>query len=95
MHICTYKISIVSIEWNEAKQRQTGPVVKAVPGKTRITIRLGNAVLTWFREQAHAAGGASYQSLINDVLAHHVAAAREPLESTLRRIIREELRKAG
>src|ERR1017187_6871048 len=28
-----------------------------------------------------------YQSLINDVLTQHVAAAREPLESTLRRVI--------
>jgi uncharacterized protein (DUF4415 family) len=72
-----------------------GPVTKTAPGKTRITIRLDNAVLTWFREQAHAAGGASYQALINDVLVQHVAAAREPLESTLRRVIREELRKAG
>lgn len=72
-----------------------GPVVKTKPGKTRITIRLDNTVLAWFREQAHAAGGASYQSLINDVLAGHVAAGREPLERTLRRVIREELRKAG
>jgi uncharacterized protein (DUF4415 family) len=72
-----------------------GPVVRAMPGKTRITIRLDNAVLEWFREQAHAAGGASYQNLINNALAKHLAAAREPLESTLRRVIREELRKAG
>jgi len=72
-----------------------GPAVRATPGKTRITIRLDNQVLAWFREQAHATGGASYQTLINDVLAQYVATAREPLESTLRRVIREELRKAG
>ncbi len=72
-----------------------GPVVKAPAGKARITIRLDNSVLAWFREQAHAAGGASYQALINDALTQHVATAREPLESTLRRVIREELRKAG
>jgi uncharacterized protein (DUF4415 family) len=72
-----------------------GPVVRQAPGKTRITIRLDNGVLAWFREQAHAAGGASYQNLINDALAQHVKAAREPLERTLRRVIREELRKAG
>jgi hypothetical protein len=42
-----------------------------------------------------AAGGASYQALINQALVRHMEAAREPLESTLRRVIREELRKAG
>ena len=72
-----------------------GPVVSPEPGKTRITIRLDNEVLAWFREQAHEAGGASYQSLINDTLKRQIAAAREPLENTLRRVIREELRKAG
>jgi uncharacterized DUF497 family protein len=81
-------------EYDFSKAKR-GPVVKTAPGKTRITIRLDNAALAWFREQVHAAGGGSYQSLINDVLAQHVAAAREPLESTLRRVIREELRKAG
>ena len=71
-------------------------VVKTAPGKTRITIRLDNSVLAWFRQQAHASGGASYQSLINKVLATHVASAYvEPLETTLRRVIREELRKTG
>jgi uncharacterized protein (DUF4415 family) len=76
-------------------QAKRGPVVKSLPGKTRITIRLDNAVLAWFRQQAHAAGGASYQNLINEVLAKHVSSAAEPLESTLRRVIREELRKTG
>jgi uncharacterized protein (DUF4415 family) len=79
-------------DFSKAKR---GPVVKAAPGKTRITIRLDDAILAWFREQAHVAGGANYQSLINDALSQHVAAAREPLESTLRRVIREELRKTG
>ena len=81
-------------EYDFSKAKR-GPVVKTAAGKTRITIRLDNAALAWFRGQTHAAGGGSYQSLINDVLTQHVAAAREPLESTLRRIIREELRKAG
>lgn len=72
-----------------------GPVVKIGKGKTRITIRLDDDVLAWFREQVHKAGGGNYQSLINEALQRHVASAREPLESTLRRVIREELRKAG
>ena len=71
-----------------------GPVVPVEPGKTRITIRLDNAVLDWFRRKAHEAGGASYQGLINEALVRHAAATQEPLEGTLRRVIREELKKA-
>ncbi|HYA18297.1 MAG TPA: BrnA antitoxin family protein [Bryobacteraceae bacterium] len=72
-----------------------GAVVKPEAGKTRITIRLDNDVLDWFRKQAHEAGGGSYQNLINDALKRQMEAVREPLEKTLRRVIREELRKAG
>src|ERR1039458_4359170 len=52
-------------EYDSSKAKR-GPVVKTAAGKTRITIRLDNAALAWFRDQAHAAGGGSYQSLIND-----------------------------
>jgi uncharacterized protein (DUF4415 family) len=72
-----------------------GAVVPAAKGKTRITIRLDDDVLAWFREQAHRAGGGSYQALINEALRRHIAQAREPLEATLRRVLREELRRAG
>lgn len=72
-----------------------GPVVRVPPGKTRITIRLDNDLLDWFRAQVHRAGGGSYQALINEVLRQHVATAKEPLESTLRRVIRQELRRTG
>jgi uncharacterized protein (DUF4415 family) len=34
-------------------------------GKTRITIRLDNDVLDWFKEQVNVAGGGNYQTLIN------------------------------
>ncbi len=68
-----------------------GAVIKAGPGKTRITIRLDNGVVEWFRAQVHAAGGGNYQSLINQALVDHIATRREPLEQTLRRVLREEL----
>jgi uncharacterized protein (DUF4415 family) len=42
-----------------------GPVLPVEKGKTRITIRLDNEVLSWFRSQVHAAGGGNYQKLIN------------------------------
>jgi uncharacterized protein (DUF4415 family) len=72
-----------------------GPVLKAPPGKTRITIRLDDDLLDWFRKQAHAAGGASYQTLINAALREYVGAKRESLEATLRRVLREELPRAA
>ena len=64
-------------------------------GKTRITIRLDEEVITWFRGQVDKAGGGNYQSLINEALREHIARSREPLEATLRRVIREEIRRAG
>ena len=68
-----------------------GPVVPVPAGKTRITIRLDDDVLAWFREQVHAAGGGNYQTLINLALREFIAEKREPLEKTLRRVLREEL----
>jgi len=68
-----------------------GAVLTPSPGKTRITIRLDNEVLDWFRTQVHAAGGGNYQSLINAAQQQHVRAGRAPLEQTSRRVLREEL----
>ena len=62
--------------------------------KTRITIRLDKAVLAWFLRQVGEAGGGNYQTLINDALVEHIARKREPLEDILRRVVREELRRA-
>lgn len=72
-----------------------GPVIPVPRGKTRITIRLDDDVLGWFRRQVHAAGGGSYQSLINDALREFVATKREPIEAVVRRVVREELRQAA
>ena len=68
-----------------------GAALKAPAGKTRITIRLDDALLQWFRRQVHTAGGGSYQTLINAALREYVETKREPLEATLRRVLREEL----
>jgi uncharacterized protein (DUF4415 family) len=72
-----------------------GPVLKTPAGKTRITIRLDDELLQWFRKQVHAAGGGSYQALINTALREYVDTKREPLEATLRRVLREELPRAA
>jgi uncharacterized protein (DUF4415 family) len=73
-------------------QAKRGPVIPVPPGKTRITIRLDEDLIQWFKDQVHAAGGGNYQSLINVALREYVDKKREPLEETLRRVIREELR---
>ena len=52
-------------DFSEARR---GSVLPVPPGKTRITIRLDDDVLAWFREQVHAAGGGNYQTLINQAL---------------------------
>jgi uncharacterized protein (DUF4415 family) len=72
-----------------------GPVVAIPRGKTRITIRLDDDLLAWFRAQVERAAGGNYQSLINQALRDYVRRAQEPLEETLRRVIREELREAS
>jgi uncharacterized protein (DUF4415 family) len=60
-------------------------------GKTRITIRLDDDVIHWFRSRVATAGGGNYQTLINAALRDHMQQRREPLEDTLRRVLREEL----
>ena len=72
-----------------------GAIESTPTGKTRITIRLDDEVLAWFRDQVHAAGGGNYQTLINDALREYIQQRREPLEDTLRRVLREELERIG
>jgi len=78
-------------EYDFSKARR-GPAIRLAKGKTRITIRLDDDVLAWFKRQVHKAGGGSYQALINAALREHAHRREEPLEATLRRVLREELR---
>jgi uncharacterized protein (DUF4415 family) len=71
-----------------------GPVVPVPKGKVRITIRLDEDLVAWFRARVSEAGGGNYQSLINAALRDHLRRAAEPLEETLRRVLREELRRS-
>jgi uncharacterized protein (DUF4415 family) len=70
---------------------QRGAVLPPASGKTRITIRIDNEVLDWFRGRVHATGGGSYQTLINEALREHIQ--QQGLEASLRRVVREELRR--
>ena len=72
-----------------------GAVLRAPSGKTRITIRIDDDLLHWFKAQVHKAGGGSYQTLINDALRRFTESADQDLEGALRRVLREELPRFG
>jgi len=72
-------------------QGKRGAVDPMPRGKTRITIRIDDDVLDWFRGEVHAAGGGNYQTLINHALKEYVQGRKQPLEEILRRVVREEL----
>lgn len=74
------------VDFSRAKR---GAMVKAEPGKTKISIRLDNAVIEYFRAAVDRAGGGNYQTLINDALLEHIQ-HRSTLED-LRQVVREEL----
>ena len=80
-------------EYDFTKGRR-GPVVRP-RGKTRITIHLDDDVPEAFRERADAAGR-GYQTMINEALRQHLGQSSDRVDAeTIRRIVREELRKAG
>ncbi len=60
------------------------------PGKTRVTIRLDNDVLDWYKKQAQEHGG-NYQTAINAALREQMSAQDGALERVLRRVIRKEM----
>jgi uncharacterized protein (DUF4415 family) len=71
-----------------------GPVIRQ-RGKTRITIHIDDDVLEAFRERADAAGR-GYQTTMNEALREYLGRSGERVDAdTIRRIVREELRKTG
>jgi len=79
----------VSEDFSQGKR---GAVVRADPNKIRITIRLDGDIIEYFKRQVHDAGGGNYQTLLNDALRLYIQSEAEPLEDTLRKVIREELK---
>jgi uncharacterized protein (DUF4415 family) len=77
------------IDFSRAKR---GAIVKPEPGKTKISIRLNNLVLEYFRSLVEAAGG-NYQTLINDALLEYVH--RRSTLDIVRQAVREELAPYG
>jgi hypothetical protein len=77
------------------KKGKRGAILPAATGKTRITIRLDDDILEWFRGQADAAGGGNYQSMINEALRSIAADGPAKIETVVRRVVREELKRAS
>jgi uncharacterized protein (DUF4415 family) len=75
-----------NIDFSRAKR---GPIVTPQRGKTKISIRLDNTVLDYFRNVVDKAGGGNYQTLINDALLEHIH-GRSTLDA-MRQVVREEL----
>jgi uncharacterized protein (DUF4415 family) len=73
------------------RRAKRGLVREIPPGKTRITIRIDNDVIEWFKDAVDAAGGGSYQAMMNRALRDHISSRRDSIEATLRRVLREEL----
>ncbi len=71
-----------------------GAVIKQ-KGKSRITIYIDDEVLEDFRSRGDNEGK-GYQTMINEALREYLGKSEHSLdENTLRRVIREELKKAG
>ncbi|MGB5473574.1 MAG: BrnA antitoxin family protein [Gammaproteobacteria bacterium] len=78
-------------EYHFSKARRGA--VASGKGKTRITIYLDDDVLAAFRTLAEKSGR-GYQTIINEALGEYLANAPRPVDAaTLRRILREELKK--
>lgn len=75
------------------RRAKRGPVVASAKNKIKITIRLDERLVQWFKERVHAQGGGNYQTLINQALSDYILDQdSETIEEKLRRVIREEIR---
>ena len=74
------------LDFSKAKR---GAVIPSEPGKTKISIRLDNTVLDYFRTQVDQAGGGNYQTLINEALVVYIH--QQSVLDAVRQVVREEL----
>jgi len=67
-----------------------GAVAPPDSAKTRITIRIDNDILDWFRARVNDQGGGNYQTMINQALRSYMREER-PLKELIQEAVREEL----
>jgi uncharacterized protein (DUF4415 family) len=75
------------IDFTNAKR---GPVIPQEIGKTKISIRLDNRALEYFRGIVEKAGGGNYQTLINDALVEYIQ--QQSMLEAVRETVREEIK---
>jgi len=73
----------------EVNREEFSSALNAQLGKQRVSIMLDGSIIAFFKAKA---GERGYQTLINQAL--HQVMTGEQIESTLRRVIREELHSA-
>ena len=74
------------MDFSRAKR---GPVIPLEPGKTKISIRIDNSVIEYFRSQVERAGAGNYQTLMNDALLAFIQ--QRSVIDAVRQVVREEL----
>ena len=74
------------IDFSGAKR---GAVIPIDAGKTKISIRIDNAVIEHFRAQVERAGAGNYQPLMNDALLAYIQ--QKNVIEAVRLVVREEL----
>jgi uncharacterized protein (DUF4415 family) len=72
-----------------------GAVVPPSGNKTRITIRLDRDLVEWFKSRAEAQGCGNYQTMLNDALRTYTEHQDASLEKLLRKVVREEIKRAS
>jgi uncharacterized protein (DUF4415 family) len=55
-------------DYYDFSNRVKGPIMKVPEGKEKISIRLDQDVVAWFRAKVNGAAGGNYQTLINAAL---------------------------
>ena len=86
-HIGESRVRAIAMKPTDGLKR--GAIVKPEPGKAKISIRLDNAVIEYFRNLVDKAGGGNYQTLINDALLEHLH--RRSTLDAVRQVVREEI----
>ncbi len=85
----TSKLPRLRVGLKDVSRKVFAAAVNERLGKQRVSIMLDGSVIAFFKAKA---GERGYQTLINQAL--HSAMTGEQVETTLRRVIREELRAA-
>lgn len=84
----------MSNKYDFSKARR-GAVVAPSGNKVRITIRLDRDIIEWFKAKVESQGGGNYQTRLNDALRAYTEHQDESLVKIIRKVVREELRKAS